>query len=893
MQLMGVIKQVNSYDLVVSLPNHLTGFVPVDAISLSLKENPTDLTELGYKAGQFVVCRVSQVTKDGKRKRIQLSMMVGEEMPADLTVGQVLPVEVVAVEEKGYVGRLSVRKSERVAFLKSPHPLKPGQTVMAVIVAAPGRTVQLCTDLGIPLKDSTILTVGSCVEGQLVEKQDHHVKLQVGPHSVCVDNTEYNDNELIIGQKLPVRIIGREGNDWWIGSLRAEILALRSPRLDSMPVELIDAQVVKVDPKNGLTLASATDRFFVHISRISDEHVSKIPSSLRVGKQASLRVIDRDPWAHLWQATMQPSLLKASLLSYEQLSPGALIKGTVKRKLENGGVLVAITEHVQALCPLLQLAETAGACSSLQERMQEGQALRWRVLEVDAAQRKLVVTRKRGLLDSELPVCWDVAQLKTDCWLDGQVVAIGKAYGAMVRFYGQLKGLLPLGEMTEQFEKDPLTASGIFVGQVIRVRVVKCEAQGKVILSLRKSSGPKKDDKENKVEEGVGKKEKTSKKEIASKEKASKEKAASKKQEATVEATIEDNAASIKENGVKEDVKEVEVPKKRAVKQEMAEKKSKLTLDDFAEEEVKVESTIMVPSVSHSPLSFNLAEVSDEFQRKLISQPNSSLLWIQWMSTLLRAGEVEGARGVAERALTTISQREDQERLNVWIALLNLENRFGDEASCKRVFERACVACDPLTVHLQQANLLGGRVAEDRQSGMNTRDSPSFTPLNQLWQQMRKKWPGSGKVWVGQAQQLYTLNLLTEARQLQTQALKSLPTRKHVKTVCRWSQLEYAHGSVERARTLFEGLLAQAPRRLDLWSIYVTMEENLVKSKSEGSDILQVRRIYERCLAGKLSTKKARSLFKRWLEFEREHGDGEGVELVKSLAQRYVESMSN
>lgn len=38
-KLLGVIKKVNDYDMVVSLPNHLTGFVSVDQVSKNFSES--------------------------------------------------------------------------------------------------------------------------------------------------------------------------------------------------------------------------------------------------------------------------------------------------------------------------------------------------------------------------------------------------------------------------------------------------------------------------------------------------------------------------------------------------------------------------------------------------------------------------------------------------------------------------------------------------------------------------------------------------------------------------------------------------------------------------------------------------------------------------------------
>ena len=49
--------------------------------------------------------------------------------------------------------------------------------------------------------------------------------------------------------------------------------------------------------------------------------------------------------------------------------------------------------------------------------------------------------------------------------------------------------------------------------------------------------------------------------------------------------------------------------------------------------------------------------------------------------------------------------REEQEKLNVWVALLNLENMYGTEESLQKVFERAVLYCEPVPVHQQLADI--------------------------------------------------------------------------------------------------------------------------------------------------------------------------------------------
>ena len=94
-----------------------------------------------------------------------------------------------------------------------------------------------------------------------------------------------------------------------------------------------------------------------------------------------------------------------------------------------------------------------------------------------------------------------------------------------------------------------------------------------------------------------------------------------------------------------------------------------------------------------------------DFERHLLASPSSSYLWIQYMSFQLQLSEIDKAREVAKRALQAISIREEQERLNVWIALLNLENTFGTDESLDAAFKDAARHMDSKTVHLRLANI--------------------------------------------------------------------------------------------------------------------------------------------------------------------------------------------
>jgi rRNA biogenesis protein RRP5 len=101
-----------------------------------------------------------------------------------------------------------------------------------------------------------------------------------------------------------------------------------------------------------------------------------------------------------------------------------------------------------------------------------------------------------------------------------------------------------------------------------------------------------------------------------------------------------------------------------------------------------------------------MPESTSDFERVLLGSPNSSYLWIQYMSFQLQLSEIEKAREVAKRALDTINFREEKEKLNVWIALMNLENVYGTDESLESVFRDAARHCEPKTVHLRLASIL-------------------------------------------------------------------------------------------------------------------------------------------------------------------------------------------
>jgi rRNA biogenesis protein RRP5 len=164
-------------------------------------------------------------------------------------------------------------------------------------------------------------------------------------------------------------------------------------------------------------------------------------------------------------------------------------------------------------------------------------------------------------------------------------------------------------------------------------------------------------------------------------------------------------------------------------------------------------------------LSLPLSSAAD-YERTLLSQPDSSLIWTQYMAHLLQLGEVDKARSIAERALKIINIREEGEKLNIWVAYLNMENSFGTDETLEEVFRRACEYTDKKRMHSHLVSILIKSGKDDK--------------ADEMFQIMIKKFSQSSKVWVNYAIYLMEHNRTEEGREMLPRSLKILPKRKRM-----------------------------------------------------------------------------------------------------------------
>ena len=259
---------------------------------------------------------------------------------------------------------------------------------------------------------------------------------------------------------------------------------------------------------------------------------------------------------------------------------------------------------------------------------------------------------------------------------------------------------------------------------------------------------------------------------------------------------------------------------------------------------------------------------AEEFERLVVGSPDSSLVWVQYMALVMQSGELETARALASRALQRINFRLEEERLNIFLAWLNLENTFGTEEAMAGVLKEALQCCDQFKVYSQVAAIY-------QQSGKMAEAEKTFKILT-------KKFNKEKEVWIKFGIFYYKNNKLTDGRFVLQRSLQSLDKREHIEMSSKFAQIEFRYGEAERGKTMFETILANYPKRTDLWSVYA---DQLVKT----GDLDSARALFRRMSTLNLQAKKMKFLLKKWHDFEAGHGTEAGVSEVKQAAQRYLE----
>ncbi|ULT99426.1 hypothetical protein L3Y34_000626 [Caenorhabditis briggsae] len=270
-----------------------------------------------------------------------------------------------------------------------------------------------------------------------------------------------------------------------------------------------------------------------------------------------------------------------------------------------------------------------------------------------------------------------------------------------------------------------------------------------------------------------------------------------------------------------------------------------------------------------------LIEKSEEEHSRLVrSDPNSAINWIEYMSLFVEKSDLKAARKTAEEALSAINPTESEELLKMWTAYLNMEVAYGDSTTVDEVFKRACKNANSYTIYRTLAKIY--------------QKFNKHAEAKHILEQMVSKFRANKlEVWTLLAEHLMNQKEQKGARDLLPRALKSAPkAQQHIQLISKFAQLEFKLGDAERGRTLLEGLVTAHPKKTDLWLVYAD-------AALKHLGIEHARKILERACNRELSVHKMRPLYKKWLEMESKHGDAASIQLVKSKAESFLQSVAD
>jgi len=307
----------------------------------------------------------------------------------------------------------------------------------------------------------------------------------------------------------------------------------------------------------------------------------------------------------------------------------------------------------------------------------------------------------------------------------------------------------------------------------------------------------------------------------------------------------------------------------------------------------------------------NKAPTSEaDFERLVIGEPNNSFLWIQYMTFMLNTYGFEKAREIGDRAVSRIHFSKENERFNLWTAIISLYVS-NNKPDIDKVIERALQgASHPQNIYLQYARLLNklyekkkqrlDAAEEDNESSDDEDEDAAsirqrrekeleelLNRIEQVYKKACKKYRNEKKVFEDYQQWcIVTLKDIKKAEGVLARSFTVFQKRDHIALKSKFAVQLYKYGdNVLDARNAMEDIIQNNPKRSDVWSIYLDCEQQHTNDKR------YMREIFERvCNLTTLSTKKMKSFLQRYLKFETQHGDVEGVEHVKKIAKEYIQN---
>ncbi|CAN6203351.1 unnamed protein product [Urochloa humidicola] len=833
---------IKPLELILKFGANLHGRIHItEVLEEDSADHPFNELRIGQKLTARIVAEAEPSGKNGKNFKWELSIrpsvLKGEfdestarKEELNHTANAVVRAYVIKVDKEWVWLTVSRNVMAHLFILDSssePSELKQFQQRFSVGQAVKGRVISLN-------REKRLLRV-KALDNQCVQHDIHRIRQS---ESSLIEQTKQGD---IIGGRVQKILPG-------VGGLVVQIGSHLHGRVHY--TEIVDSWVA--EPLSGFHEGQFVKCKVLSVSR-SSEGSLRVDLSLR---SSNLHTDSSNSRLYDEVATCIPRIEKI-----DHLLPRTEIKGYVKN-VNSKGCFIMLSRMVEARITLSNLSDEY--VENPQKDFPVGKLVHGRVLSTDPSSGRVEASlRKNSASKLEKPDDISYSDLHVGDIIDGQVKRV-ESYGLFVTIRSsELVGLCYVSELSDEPVLD--INSCYKAGDMVKAKILKIdEKRHRVSLGMKKSyfdSGPTagtNDDEDGEIAPmdisiaplGPGYHNKVN------------PTAEAKASVLPLQVSLDESEGSDLEDTIS---KGYGIANGAEVNAKKSDKRLK--------KEERKQRELEISALEERALQGDVPRTPDDFEKLVRSSPNSSFVWIKYMACLLDLADVEKARAVAERALKTIIPREEEERLNVWVAYFNLENEYGSprEDAVKKVFQRALQYCDHKKLHL--ALLAVYERTEQHELA------------DELLDRMTKRFKTSCKIWLCRIQ--FALKQGKDVEYIKAvvnRALLSLPQRKRIKFLTKTAILEFKCGVPEEGRSRFELILREYPKRTDLWSVYLDQEIRL-------GDIEVIRGLFDRATCLTLPPKKMQFLFKKYLKFEKSLGeDNERIQHVQQMAMNYVQS---
>ncbi|KAJ0982713.1 hypothetical protein J5N97_010968 [Dioscorea zingiberensis] len=494
MKLWGVITEVNSKDLVVSLPGGLRGYVRSEDVADVVLNNGSQIMIEGMQKGNkriFLSLRLSLLYKGLTLEAVQ--------------DGMVLTAQVKSIEDHGYILHFGV--SSFTGFLPRScldgGEATVGQLIQGVVksIDKARAVLHLNSDPDLVsksvIKDLKGLSIDQLFPGMMVNARVHSTlenglmlsfltyftgtadlfHLQDSFPSATWKN-DYKQNK-----KVNARILFIDPATRAVGlTLNSDLVLNKPPPSFVKTGDIYDhSRVVRVDRGIGLLLeipsSPTPSPAYVNMMDVADEEALKLGKTFKEGGHVRVRILGLRQLEGIAMGTLKASAFEGSVFTHSDVKPGMLVKAKVIA-VEAFGAIVQFSSGVKALCPLPHMSEFD--IVKPDKKFKVGAELLFRVLGCKS--KRITVTHKKTLVKSKLNVLSSYTDATEGLISHGWITKIEK-HGCFVRFYNGVQGFTHRSELGLDPGSEP---DGVYhVGQVVKCRVISSvPASRKINLSF-------------------------------------------------------------------------------------------------------------------------------------------------------------------------------------------------------------------------------------------------------------------------------------------------------------------------------------------------------------------------------------------------------------------------